>query len=798
MKFSFIIIGHNQCDDICTAIDSVLNQKYQNIEAIYVDDASTDGTVELVKNKYSDERLRVIACEENQGPLIARMIGVEHCTGDWVLFLDGDDSYSIETCSVLAETINNSSKPIDMVGYGAEIIALENADKQSLIQLEEKIGTPCLGYLSGERLMEELYLKRTKSYSIWNKCYSKSVICAVAESLQWEKLFVSEDFYMIFVALSYVKTYFGIPDKLYHYTFGAGITTSRKLNFQAYLRYLTAKKAHDFTLEYAKKIAVFDKYQSMFELLDVDIICGTYYKLMQLPKEEHYDAARLFFDTYDTPKIIHALSAHHLYELNTVAEYLDIGRLFPYSGKKIQTVALYYHRLYNGGAERVIALLAEELKKIGISVVVITEEEQNEMDYPLPENTPHVVIGRLEDVGAQRYEKLTAFVRDYAVDAVIYNAWVAPSLFLDMLTIKSVGAACVVYCHGVYFSDVQEGFSVSKRVSNVFRYADGLVTLTELDRLYWSRYNSKVFKVNNPLSFDPVTVPKATLDSHDLVWIARLDPRKNPFDAVQVLQEVRKTVSDAKLYIVGGGNENLRDALTEFVKNNDMEDAVVFTGVTTDVAPFLLNSSVLLFLSDFESFGMVFAEALSYGVPIVAYELPYIEMIEQSEAAIKVSWKDTHAAAEAVVTLLTDDELRKRMGEIGKQEAIALSQINIGKQWTEILDAISNKNASIDFFPSDDLLEIYMRTHDIIFAQMICQMEMLRGELYSRGCWEGHWFDYSKMSRGKRWLTYLIHDHETLKSIVKYKNRSHPIRLKIYKKFWGLMRCIRRFFIPYF
>ena len=70
------------------AIESALNQTYRNIEVVVVDDGSTDGSLELLR-QFGD-RIRVVS-QKNQGQAAALNSGFNESTGDWVLFLDADD-----------------------------------------------------------------------------------------------------------------------------------------------------------------------------------------------------------------------------------------------------------------------------------------------------------------------------------------------------------------------------------------------------------------------------------------------------------------------------------------------------------------------------------------------------------------------------------------------------------------------------------------------------------------------------------------------------------------------------------
>ncbi|WP_081951341.1 glycosyltransferase [Pseudomonas plecoglossicida] len=89
---SIIMPTYNRADSIANAINSVLMQTFSNFELIIVDDGSTDHTGKLVKKCYKDPRLTYIPTN-NQGVSNARNVGLENASGDFIFFLDSDNSW---------------------------------------------------------------------------------------------------------------------------------------------------------------------------------------------------------------------------------------------------------------------------------------------------------------------------------------------------------------------------------------------------------------------------------------------------------------------------------------------------------------------------------------------------------------------------------------------------------------------------------------------------------------------------------------------------------------------------------
>jgi hypothetical protein len=90
-RFSIIITFYNQRNFIKDAVDSAFALRNAGLEIIVVDDASTDGSQEILK-QYRDS-VQVVCLETNQGACAARDRGASLATGEYLVFLDGDDAF---------------------------------------------------------------------------------------------------------------------------------------------------------------------------------------------------------------------------------------------------------------------------------------------------------------------------------------------------------------------------------------------------------------------------------------------------------------------------------------------------------------------------------------------------------------------------------------------------------------------------------------------------------------------------------------------------------------------------------
>ena len=92
MKISIIITAYNVGNFIERAVKSVLSQTYKNIEVVIVEDCSTDNTKDIIEQlAKEDDRVKIIYHEENKGAGWGRRDGINACTGDYFITVDGDD-----------------------------------------------------------------------------------------------------------------------------------------------------------------------------------------------------------------------------------------------------------------------------------------------------------------------------------------------------------------------------------------------------------------------------------------------------------------------------------------------------------------------------------------------------------------------------------------------------------------------------------------------------------------------------------------------------------------------------------
>lgn len=108
---SVILPTYNREKLLMRAVNSVLKQTYADLELIVVDDASTDGTAELMAG-VTDPRVRYVCQERNQGACAARNRGVMLAKGEYIAFQDSDDDWAVDKLEKQLDYLNKTGADI--------------------------------------------------------------------------------------------------------------------------------------------------------------------------------------------------------------------------------------------------------------------------------------------------------------------------------------------------------------------------------------------------------------------------------------------------------------------------------------------------------------------------------------------------------------------------------------------------------------------------------------------------------------------------------------------------------------
>lgn len=217
MKFSVIVPIYKVEKYLKKCIDSILNQKYNNFELILVDDGSPDKCPQIC-DEYAkkDKRVKVVH-KENGGLVSARNVGISVASGEYILYVDGDDWILPELLEDMNEIVAKN-KNVDMV-----IFNLEKLFKNKVEIIPFYVDN---GIYNKKRLEEEIYpylmYDKRKSFckgivfpAACNKLYKRELL--VKHHCENEQIKMGEDNAFVFECLLYSKNVYFVNKVYYEY-----------------------------------------------------------------------------------------------------------------------------------------------------------------------------------------------------------------------------------------------------------------------------------------------------------------------------------------------------------------------------------------------------------------------------------------------------------------------------------------------------------------------------------------------------------------------------------------------------
>ena len=202
---SIVIPVYNIADYVSYCINSVLNQSYKNIEIILVDDGSSDGSG-VVCDKFWEEygNIKVIH-KKNGGLSSARNAGIDIATGEYIMFIDGDDYISKNAVEYLMYIEELTNADIVQFGYIETEQVNENISVKTSREYE---------LISDRRnFFDKLYEIGGEAASSCTKLYKKGVF----DDLRFREGILHEDEYIVPSLFEKAQSIAYIPEKLYFY-----------------------------------------------------------------------------------------------------------------------------------------------------------------------------------------------------------------------------------------------------------------------------------------------------------------------------------------------------------------------------------------------------------------------------------------------------------------------------------------------------------------------------------------------------------------------------------------------------
>lgn len=226
MRFSVIVPAYNAEDYLEECLLSITNQKYKDFELIIVNDGSDDRTAELCEN-YSKQHCGVtVLHKKNEGLLCARRDGLQLAKGDYIVFVDSDDTIRSDTLEVCSEVISK---------YHPDVIQYMSSYNSSYLH----------PYKTHDLLPKYLYEGKEYEKVLLEACFgglnstsfravSRTCLVNVLPYDKYKGLMHGEDILHTFYTLDKAKSFYFIPEAFYYYRRNQGASTSSYKPSQLY------------------------------------------------------------------------------------------------------------------------------------------------------------------------------------------------------------------------------------------------------------------------------------------------------------------------------------------------------------------------------------------------------------------------------------------------------------------------------------------------------------------------------------------------------------------------------------
>lgn len=372
------------------------------------------------------------------------------------------------------------------------------------------------------------------------------------------------------------------------------------------------------------------------------------------------------------------------------------------------------HSLCNpGGMERVlvnkVTYLVERLHW-DISIVT-TDQKGRPSFYPLPagvrvtdlginysdDNVKSVtgkILGYLQK--RRRHKRLLTSLLEREKPDIVVSLYPSESSFIP--DIKD-GSKKVLELHFCKYFRLQYGRKgllgiIDKwrthQDERIVRRFDKFVVLTNEDKEYWGNLHNIEVIPNAAMNMGGHFSDVA---NHRVIAVGRLDYQKGFDRLIQAWCYIQRDgrYQDWHLDIFGQGEWH--EMLENMISERNLNDSIRLNNPTNQIGREYAQSSLIVMTSNYEGFGMVLVEAMACGVPAVAFDCKCgpRDIISDGENGLLVSNGDIPGLAEAMMKLMGDYELRRRMSVKARQVVDTYSEKAVMDKWVRLFTSLAVK-----------------------------------------------------------------------------------------------------------
>ena len=283
----------------------------------------------------------------------------------------------------------------------------------------------------------------------------------------------------------------------------------------------------------------------------------------------------------------------------------------------------------------------------------------------------------------KRKHSMTSYIRQCDADVIIstrdiFNYWVSGYAKDSVLKIG--------WEHNHYHGNYKYANNISRSARNL----DYLVLVSQdLQEFYQKQLkNSNCMCIMIPNAIESFPKKLAPLKNNRFISVGRLSSEKGYMDLLKLFKLLQKKYPDWTLDIVGDGDQ--RGALERYVRDNHLDDKVTFHGFQKkDVIDGLLQKSSIYLMTSFtESFGIVLIEAMSHGVPCVAFDSAEgaREIIVSGENGFLILNRNMKAMVQKIGDLVEHPEKRIKIVKQARESVKKYASEIVGEEWISLIE----------------------------------------------------------------------------------------------------------------
>lgn len=695
-KISVVMPTYNMAEYITRSIESVLDQTMQDVEIICVDDCSEDESVNIIKElSQKDDRVKLIANATKQSALEARKKGILAAEGEYIMFLDADDYLEQNACEALYELAKKED--VDILHFQARVVGAGATEER--IKNMQKFVSPYLGELRGEDVFAKGFREQKYRFTIWNKIYRADLCKKAMVDIKDGFLLKANDMVLYTAIALHADSYKGVDTQyFYNYSFGSGSTGSSDLSLEKFEVYCYEAKAARLFEDIVKRHVTDGSYDDIVAKVRRNLLKDCIYNWKSnLADDKAAKGFDLLVQFWGIETIVAALAEAYAMNRTTLISRIEGAKCLAIRKQGIKTIGIYYHRMGKGGVQRVISLLLPLYLELGYQVVLLTDEYDPENEYEIPKQVKRIVLTsaltiQYPDYGI-RAKELVEAIESNNIDVMLYQAAECRTLVYDMLLTKGLGLPFCVSIHGLFSAELLNSNALICEKIKTFKLIDQLVVLSETEKTFWEIFGIPAIYIPNPIQ----EIEGKRKSEEYILWLARLESvQKQHMDAVEIMSKIVKVHPEAKMKIVG--NEVTHDAKKNMLKRIaalKLEDNIEVCDYTTNVEAFYENAKVFLITSAYESFAMTIIESKGYGIPLVTYDMPYLETLKDKKGYINVAQNDIKGAAEAIISLLENNKLREDMGKEARESYEDFKKYDLKNAWQSLIKSLPESKSDI-------------------------------------------------------------------------------------------------------